>query len=479
MNTLSDDEWEAIRAFLSVAPSGLAFTDKSCSKPRNKALCNDVVLHPLNLITGRRAGLYFDSEGGFNKFIDMIPILAEKFNAVHQTQERLWDGEKGVSLLPSAHNNLHMDEVTCPSALSFGNVGTGRYSALEILNASNQFIEDNKLHIVRPKRRQISLSKLEEVGIEVNSPHYTAAISLGASGYENITSEDTGHLLTGLFTAEQWAADNLNDGVVGLIEMIADTIASDFVVKAHDDLRNVLIQINESESKKDRHITTVLFKTKFQNYYTSPDRIFQAWWNDLHPMYSVKKKYGIDQMNHTQIYNLYRKTPMFKEYKREYERIQSEAIAYLNYEGFGDLLDSLIIEVWFSSSSNSRQLDIEKNADGFSFDLPSLDTYDSGAFSVGHDYHQDLHRWFPKPEVEVRLYHKENTEPQAWHVLRNLPKIFTELETYHKVMSDIVALTHRDDGGELLNDDRRDEVLDEIISLLAPFDYAVMKGEEE
>jgi len=463
MNTLNDDEWEAIRAFLLVSPSELAFTSKGSQRIRT--LCNDVALHPVKVkTTSSDTGLYFDSEGGFNKFIEMIPILAEKFNAVHQTQERIWDGEKGVSLLPSAH--LGIGETRYPSALSFGNVGTGRYGALEILNASNQFIEDNRLHVVRPKRRQISLSKLEEVGIEVNSPHYTAAISLGASGYENIASEDTGHLLTGLFTAEQWAADNLNDGVVGQIEMIANTIASDFVVKAHDDLRNVLIQINESESKKDRHITTVSFKTKFQNYYTSPDRIFRAWFD----------KFAGE--NHHEIYHSYKKTPMFKEYKREYERIQSEAIAYLNYEGFGDLLDSLIIEVWFSSSSES-QLDIKKNADGFSFDLPSLDTYDSGAFSVGHDYHQDLHRWFPKPEVEVRLYHKENTEPQAWHVLRNLPKIFTELETYHKVMSDIVALTHRDDGGELLNDDRRDEVLDEIISLLAPFDYAVMKGEEE
>ena len=478
MNTLSDAEWEAIQNFLSSSQRELSF------KPGRTGgfLCNDVLLHPLqvNRSAGHSpydSGIRFDSEEGINKFIEMIPILAEKFNAV-DWNARLWDGEKGVNELPPAHNTLSVGEANHPSALSFGKIGTGRYGSEKILADSRQFIKDNRFTTATPERgysdhESATFRVYKEMGMEIASPHYLAAIDLMNDGKPHHD------YLLGLFTDEQWKKIS---GKASVDER-GNTI-HELKSTGGNIIEDVLIQISHLEKDEHRHITSVAFKMKFQNYYQYPNKIFQNWFaqrNDklglLPPSVHQKSDSTTNVQRFTDIYTRYQKTPMFKEYKSEYERLQADAIAYLNHS---PALKGLILKARLFSEKEGYELwlDIEQDADGvYYLDFPSLDTYDGGAF---FDFYRRPNRysgwgcggWFPNLSIEVSLHHKENTEPQAFHVLYNLPKILTELETYHKVMSEIVALTHRDDLD-------CDDIYNEIVSLLAPFDYAVMKEEEE
>ena len=472
MNGLTESEWQSVKAFVEETPRDLRIGTQHYTKSR---LIADLDIHSLRDVERSKDTDYgFRDRMGAENFISMITQLAQKMGAA-STEQREWDGEKGVETLPEPH--LGLGSVDEPPALTLGYVGGAKYEDTdEIYSTIEDDITKMDVKIVsfaddydgrnykegerRSYENLLSISEYKALGYDTDSPTFQWLYS---------NSKNTRSILRSLLMSRDYNHELVKDntdtfceqGIEGWTDYQDDPSECHFASivpepTGNDESRSVCLEVSDWETQADRRITTISVSSKWSNH-LGMEMLVPAWAHAQSQYYSQDKVKPL-------LVKKFEKTAMFKEYIADYERMVDEVTEIVKQiEKIEDV--QYKVSLGFSHTARQNYADVTH--------VDDLKSYD-WRYCLGKPSPSDwkyYERIFPNPTFRILVSHKPRVDTQAHTVIPILSRLLNELMLYRDALNEITKALNEcgPSSGALLH----------IRNIIAPFDYAQMEGEEE
>jgi hypothetical protein len=473
MNGLSESEWETVRSLLSTISDDC----KISGEHLDYALVRDIDLWRIHDGNEEDAAFAFTNEDDATKFITMVDVLARKMNA-SSLSERVWDGETGTESLPQNSLEVYDKPIDTPP-LSLGFVGGYKYveerekmmnNLIEALgkdNVATATANSNSHTIWKSKHRYdkeqgFDLDLLTKSGYDTDSPtfQYLSTNNRHAATSALVISKKMDGLYEGGHRVRT-IPFTFEDEIFEFTH--TPSYATGIAPIGNDEKRAVKLRASSWETQADRGIGVIKIRTKWDGA-RAP---YNAWrsfiegkaGSTFHPM----KGNG----GWANLWKKWTKMTPYKEYEKEINNLIRRTVKAV------DAVRSMDLEYTVSlhdSYMSSHRVNITNILDETSDTLDII----SRAFPNGYSAGREEEYWFydtlPVPNVRIVVSLREKPDTQAHRVIPMLPKMLNELTLYREALSEIT---------KALRMPYQLDAIESIQSIIAPFDYAEMGGEEE
>ena len=459
MNGLSESEWETVRSLLSTISDDC----KISGEHLDYALVRDIDLWRIHDGDEEDAAFAFTNEDDATKFITMVDVLARKMNA-SSLSERVWDGETGTESLPQNSLEVYDKPIDTPP-LSLGFVGGYKYveerekmmnNLIEALGKDNvaTATANSNSHTIwnskqgYDKSQGFDLDLLIKSGYDTDSPtfqwlsvnnHHAATSALVISKKMDGLYEDGKTRNTDLFDDEILEFTHTPSYATGIAPI------------GNDEKRVVKLRASSWETQADRGIGLIKVRTKWDGG-RAPYISWRSFIDGKGDSWSV-------------LWKKWTKMTPYKEYEKEINNLIRRTVKAV------DAVRSMDLEYTVSlhdSYVSNQQVNITSILDETSDTLDIISrVFPNGYRDTGDDWFYDT---LPVPNVRIVVSLREKPDTQAHRVIPMLPKMLNELTLYREALSEIT---------KALRMPYQLDAIESIQSIIAPFDYAEMGGEEE